>query len=384
MTFDYRGFNKIERSSKLTIVLGTRGPASSGGDFTLGIGGAIIDIAPMAKAASFVKRSERGERTRKALLDAAERAFGFGGYAGASLREIAGDAGVPLGVVHYHFKDKEDLFREAVLRKQAQVMDLVEESFVDAERANAPARLTVQQVIECFLRPFLATFIEPGHELRDYVRMTSHMMSSYRVGEVRDVLRGLNRITEPLERRLKALVPEMREQDFYAALYILEAAIIFMEQDVGFIDDLTRGHHNAERLDQLIAPTALLFSGGIAALLGKADETHKRDLQIDRPPVPAGEAAPAFWLTESQWRAIQPLLPNKSRGVARVDDRRIISGIVHVLGSGCLWAKAPRDYGPAKTLYNRYRRWEAAGVWPAVFAALAANGGPVLAVVRPS
>ena len=83
-----------------------------------------------------------------------------------------------------------------------------------------------------------------------------------------------------------------------------------------------------------------------------------------------------FWLTEAQCARLMPLLPNNTRGVARVDDRRVISGIVHVLQSGCRWRDAPTVYGPPKTLYNRFVRWARKGVWLEVFTALAQTGGP--------
>ena len=83
-----------------------------------------------------------------------------------------------------------------------------------------------------------------------------------------------------------------------------------------------------------------------------------------------------FWLDDRQWARLQSMLPNKPRGVPRVDDRRVISGIVHVLQSGCRWKDAPSIYGPPKMLYNRNVRWAAKGVWRAVFEALAAEGGP--------
>jgi transposase len=86
--------------------------------------------------------------------------------------------------------------------------------------------------------------------------------------------------------------------------------------------------------------------------------------------------AEEFWLSDGQWARLAPLLPNKPRGVPRVDDRRVISGIVHVLKSGGRWADAPSSYGPRKTLYNRFVRWAAKGVWSALFEALAAAGGP--------
>ncbi len=60
-----------------------------------------------------------------------------------------------------------------------------------------------------------------------------------------------------------------------------------------------------------------------------------------------------------------------------MDDRRVISGIVHVLKSGGRWTDAPRDlYGPKKTLYNRFVRWAAKGIWVELFETLARAGGP--------
>ncbi len=69
-----------------------------------------------------------------------------------------------------------------------------------------------------------------------------------------------------------------------------------------------------------------------------------------------------FWLTDEQFARIAPHLPTDTRGKERVDDRRVISGIVHVLRSGGRWTDALRDiYEPKKTLYNRFVRWAAKG-----------------------
>jgi transposase len=88
-----------------------------------------------------------------------------------------------------------------------------------------------------------------------------------------------------------------------------------------------------------------------------------------------------FWLTDTQFSKIEPHLPTNTRGKARVDDRRVISGIVHVLKSGGRWIDAPPEYGPKKTLYNRYVRWAAKGVWVDLFHALAKAGGPLAQVL---
>ena len=75
-------------------------------------------------------------------------------------------------------------------------------------------------------------------------------------------------------------------------------------------------------------------------------------------------------LSDVEWRLIEPLLPNKPRGVARVDDRRVINGIFYILRTGAPWRDLPARYGPHTTVYNRFNRWAKAGVWVRVFETL--------------
>ena len=81
-----------------------------------------------------------------------------------------------------------------------------------------------------------------------------------------------------------------------------------------------------------------------------------------------------FWLTRAQLKRIEPHFP-LSHGVPRVDDRRVISGIIHVIKRGLQWRDAPAEYGPPKTLYNRFVRWSRMGVFDRIFAGLAAGEG---------
>ena len=79
-----------------------------------------------------------------------------------------------------------------------------------------------------------------------------------------------------------------------------------------------------------------------------------------------------FWFSDAQWARIAPLLPTDTRGMPRVDDRRVLSGIVHALQSGGWWGDCPEQvYRPKKTLYNRFVRWAERGVWEDIFSALA-------------
>ena len=80
-----------------------------------------------------------------------------------------------------------------------------------------------------------------------------------------------------------------------------------------------------------------------------------------------------FLLSERQMGRISPHFP-LSHGVARVDDRRVVSGIVYVIRNGLQWKDAPKDYGPHKTLDNRFIRWSRLGVFDRIFAGLAGEG----------
>jgi transposase len=79
-----------------------------------------------------------------------------------------------------------------------------------------------------------------------------------------------------------------------------------------------------------------------------------------------------YELTDHEWTTIRPMLPNKPRGVPRVNDRRVLNGIFWVLRSGAPWRDLPDDFGPYTTCYNRFVRWRRAGVWARIMNALAA------------
>ncbi len=81
-----------------------------------------------------------------------------------------------------------------------------------------------------------------------------------------------------------------------------------------------------------------------------------------------------IWLTEAQMRKIEPYFP-LSHGVPRVDDRRIISGIIFVIRNGLRWRDAPAEDRPHKTIYNQFIRWSRMGVFNKIFAGLAAKAG---------
>ena len=83
--------------------------------------------------------------------------------------------------------------------------------------------------------------------------------------------------------------------------------------------------------------------------------------------------ADLFWLTDAQMARLKPFFP-LSHGVPRVDDKRVLSGIIFINRNGLRWRDAPAEYGPYKTLYNRWVRWSRLGVFARILTELAAEG----------
>jgi transposase len=81
-----------------------------------------------------------------------------------------------------------------------------------------------------------------------------------------------------------------------------------------------------------------------------------------------------YWLTNAQMARLEPFFP-KSHGKPRVDDRRVLSGIIFINRNGLRWRDAPAAYGPHKTLYNRWKRWSDKGIFARMMMGLAADHG---------
>lgn len=95
---------------------------------------------------------------------------------------------------------------------------------------------------------------------------------------------------------------------------------------------------------------------------------------VHAPELTGGAMSNLLWLTEEQMARLRPFFP-KSHGKPRVDDRRVLSGIIFINRNRLRWCDAPREYGPPKTLYNRWKRWGEMGVFARIMEGLASEGG---------
>lgn len=211
------------------------------------------------------RRGEQRNR-RDDIFDAAEKIFALRGYYGTSMRDIAAEADVNLGLLNYYFKTKEELFRQVVRRRRDDLHALVEVSLDAAIAAAGSNQPTPKALIRAFVAPFIECCVHGEEGWRYYVRLTSQFMNLYHIPELHDALTSLDPISQMFIERLRVLFPYMEERDFLAAIYTIEAALIFMVQDPGFMDQLTRGHHRVAQMDQMLDFVVPFFAAGIHAL----------------------------------------------------------------------------------------------------------------------
>lgn len=211
------------------------------------------------------KLVQKGEATRNRILDASELLFSRRGYDGTSLRDIASEADVRLGLVHYHFGVKAQILAATIDRNLEPLRAVIQASF-DAARGSGRA-FTIEDAVRAFILPFLQISADKDHGLRNFVVMTSHLMSSYRQPEVKPSLMRLSAISQIFTSAVRELLPRAHEGDLLTATYLIEAALIFMVQDPGFLDDLSAHHHSTAHLDRIAEATLRFFSAGLRTLV---------------------------------------------------------------------------------------------------------------------
>jgi len=208
----------------------------------------------------------RGQQTRERILDAAEILFSQRGYDGTSLRDLAAQASVRMSLVHYHFGTKEQVLAAAVDRKLGLLRQLIQQRFENAERAGLLT--SIDECVRAFISPFFEVSVDKSHELHAYVTMTSHLMSAYRLPEVKPTLMPLSTISEIFTSRMRGLRPGIDVNGLLIGTYLMEAALNFMVQDPGFLDDLSAHQHTADRIDLISDSSLRFFSAGLRALMG--------------------------------------------------------------------------------------------------------------------
>ena len=201
--------------------------------------------------------------TSIAILDAAEQVFADRGFHGATLRAIAGAAGVNLSLIDYHFGKKEQLFTATVERRFDELFARVSAGVSAAEAMPGAAG---SDIMRGFLAPILQLSSTEGAQWRHYLVLLAEGMSVYDVPGIHASMAGLGSIGSLLGDAMKRNAGAGDPRRLDVANYLVEAAIIFITQDRGLLDAKSQGLQQAARVDRILDDMVLFFSAGYAAL----------------------------------------------------------------------------------------------------------------------
>lgn len=210
--------------------------------------------------------SKRALATRERILDAAERVFAGRGFDGATIRDIAAEAGEPVGSVHHHGGGKELLFHQTVARR-AEELSLARRDALEAARAEG--KLTLGRVLDAFMRPFFA-LAEDEPRWSDYARLVAHVSADTRWRAI--AAECFDPTAELFLGEIAKLVPDLSRQEVAQAFVFAVSAMLALLTSQGRIGALATGAEAPgtggaapEQVDHLVAFCAAGFavsSGG--------------------------------------------------------------------------------------------------------------------------
>lgn len=200
---------------------------------------------------------EKGERTRETILDAAEELFGQGSFDSVSIRDIAERAGVLIGVIGYHFKSKETLFRAVATRRAAVTSDI---RIAELQAHETP---TVEEVVDAFIRP--AIMFDQSPDWRNYMNIAAQISAEERWRDLNsDLFLDTAKVfVSALRRALPDAPSGAVERGF---LYGISVLLGVHRGDSNALDELTDGNFDHRDADAIVQSILPFIAGGIRRL----------------------------------------------------------------------------------------------------------------------
>lgn len=227
------------------------------------------------------------------ILDAATRHFAEFGYDDASVRSIAGEAGVNPALINYYFRSKDDLYREVVTHSLQRIAEARIETLDQLEREAAGAPIPVAVLLAATAGPVFAESREPGTDRRAYIRFLARLFTHPGPGTVEVVFGGLKVLRSRIFAALRKSLPHVPRRELAWRYLFLSGSVHFTAAQIGYVEVISGGECASADLDvalgHFIAAQAAMLS---APATGAAERRLAR--RYFRPPQPVPlPAAPA-------------------------------------------------------------------------------------------
>jgi AcrR family transcriptional regulator len=211
------------------------------------------------------KSAARPEDARELILDAAENLFAHHGLDAVSVRDVARKAHVDTALVHYYFATKRGLF-DAVFARRAAILNKERIATIDAyERSPGPGGVTIEGLIEAFLRPLFAVSLDGGPKWKDYFALIAQVNNNPDWGG-ETMARFFDPVIRHLIAALKRALPQARDQDLFWGYHFLSGALTLTFAQTGRIDRLSNGLCKSSDFEAASARMPRYIAAGFRAL----------------------------------------------------------------------------------------------------------------------
>lgn len=221
------------------------------------------------------QKNARTEDAREGILDAAENLFAHHGLDAVSVRDVARKARVDTALVHYYFATKRGLF-DAVFERRAAILNKERIATIDAyERSPGPGGVTVEGLIEAFLRPLFAFSVDGGPKWKDYFALTAQVNNNPDWGG-ETMARFFDPVIRHLIAALKRALPRARDEDLFWGYHFLSGALTLTFAQTGRIDRLSNGLCKSSDFEAANARMPHYIAAGFRALCAGQEKGPRR------------------------------------------------------------------------------------------------------------
>ena len=208
----------------------------------------------------------RSPETKERILDAAEQLLSERGYHGTTLREITKLSGVPVSLSYYHFGSKEDVLLAVVERRAGEHVAHFRRSLEKARESSQGKPLTVEALIDAFVRPALERLVQGDPGWKSYVQLLAHLaFESARSDYAKPFFRFDDLVAEFIE-ELKRILPDADYKDLHWAFYFLQSSTTNALLQTGMIDRQSKNLCDSSNIEETIQEIKSFFSAGLLAL----------------------------------------------------------------------------------------------------------------------
>ncbi len=187
------------------------------------------------------------------ILASATRHFAELGYAVASVRSIASDAGVNPALINYYFRSKDDLYREVVSHSVQRLAEARIETLDRLEREAGGAPIPIKTLLAATAGPIFAESRVPGTDRRAYIKFLSRLFTDPGPHTVDVLFGGLKDLRSRLFEALRRSLPHVPKRELAWRYLFLSGSVHFAAAQVGYVEVISGGECDSHDLDTALA-----------------------------------------------------------------------------------------------------------------------------------